>query len=70
MMVARAALERTESRGNHHRDDYMAMDNENWLRNVYLTRGADGSAQTRTESVHVTSVDPKEVIGERPQIAI
>ena len=70
MMVARAALERTESRGNHHRDDYLAIDNENWLRNVYVNRGGDGSAQIRTAPVHVTSVDPKEVIDERPEIAV
>jgi len=70
MMVARAALERTESRGNHHRDDYLAIDNENWLRNVYVNRGEDGSAQIRTAPVHVTGVDPKEVIDERPEIAV
>ncbi len=70
MLVARAALERTESRGNHHRDDHLAIDNENWLRNVYLRRGDSGAVELRTEPLHVTTIDPKEVIHERPQITV
>lgn len=70
MLVARAALERTESRGNHHRDDCQAIDNEHWLKNVYLWRTGTGSVSSRTEPVHVTTVDPKRVIDERPDITV
>ena len=70
MLVAHAALERKESRGNHHRDDYLAMDNSNWLKNTYLRRGNGGDVELRTEPLKVTTVDPKEVIDERPQIAV
>lgn len=70
MMVARAALERRESRGNHHRDDHLAMDNENWLKNIVLRRAEDGSVALRAEPVAVTTLDPREVIHERPQVAV
>jgi len=68
LLVARAALERRESRGNHHRDDFMGMDNENWLRNVYLKKGGSGAPKTHTEPIHVTTMDPREVVDERPHI--
>jgi succinate dehydrogenase/fumarate reductase flavoprotein subunit len=70
MMVARSALERTESRGNHHRDDHLAMDNENWLKNIVVSRTEDRSVALRTEPLQVTTVDPKEVIDERPEVAV
>lgn len=48
--VARAALERTESRGGHTRDDYPAMDPE-WRRVLLVcTQNADGSV--RVERKH------------------
>lgn len=40
-MIARAALERTESRGAHYRTDYPTED-ERWLKPVVLRRGTDG----------------------------
>jgi succinate dehydrogenase/fumarate reductase flavoprotein subunit len=39
-LSARAALERTESRGVHHRVDYPDRDDQNWLRHVVIRRGA------------------------------
>ena len=68
LLVARAALERNESRGCHLRDDCMAMDNENWLKNIYLHKDANGAMATHTEPVHVTTIDPREIIDERPHI--
>ncbi len=68
MLVARAALERTESRGNHYRDDYPTLDNDNWLQNIYVWRGDHGALAARTAPVHVTTIDPKEVIGDRPDL--
>ncbi|MBI4185909.1 MAG: FAD-binding protein [Chloroflexi bacterium] len=37
-MIARSALMRTESRGNHYRYDFPATDNQNWLKNIILRR--------------------------------
>ena len=45
--IARAALDRTESRGGHTRDDYPQTDPELGKVNVVVRRGADGFAVTR-----------------------
>ena len=37
-MIARSALMRTESRGNHYRYDFPAMDNKNWMKNIIIRR--------------------------------
>ena len=37
-MIARSALFRTETRGTHNREDYPAMDNENWLCHTLLRK--------------------------------
>lgn len=31
-IIARTSLMRTESRGDHYREDYPLMDNDNWLK--------------------------------------
>ena len=36
--MAGAALLRTESRGAHYREDFPAIDDENWLRNILIRR--------------------------------
>jgi len=36
-MVCRAALERTESRGAHYRVNYPEQNDEQWLKNIYIT---------------------------------
>ena len=41
-VVTRAALERTESRGTHYRDDFTERDDENWLRNIVVRKQGDG----------------------------
>ncbi len=40
-MVARSALERRESRGQHHREDYPNRDDENWLKWVIVLKEGD-----------------------------
>jgi succinate dehydrogenase / fumarate reductase flavoprotein subunit len=47
LCVARAALERTESRGGHTRDDYPVMDSD-W-RHVLLVLSAEGEGSVRLE---------------------
>ena len=42
--IAKAALERTESRGGHTRDDYPATDEQWGKLNLILKLDADGSA--------------------------
>ena len=41
-MVCVAALKRTESRGAHFRIDHPAEDNDHWLKNIVLRKGASG----------------------------
>ena len=42
--MAGAALLRTESRGAHYREDFPAIDDENWLRNILIRRNHDRDA--------------------------
>ncbi|HUR92836.1 MAG TPA: fumarate reductase/succinate dehydrogenase flavoprotein subunit [Gemmatimonadaceae bacterium] len=49
--VARAALERKESRGGHFREDYPDKDPEFAKFNIVLRRGADGSMQVARETI-------------------
>lgn len=68
-LVTRAVLERTESRGCHQREDYPGKNDEDWLCNIYLENDGAGGISLRTEPVHVTEIDPREVGHERPHIA-
>jgi succinate dehydrogenase/fumarate reductase flavoprotein subunit len=54
---ARAALERTESRGVHYREDTPITDNEHWLRQIVL-RQSNGELTVTTRPVTVTSITP------------
>jgi succinate dehydrogenase/fumarate reductase flavoprotein subunit len=40
-MVARSALERRETRGQHNREDYPARDDQNWLKWVQVYKAGD-----------------------------
>jgi succinate dehydrogenase / fumarate reductase flavoprotein subunit len=52
--VARAALERTESRGGHTRDDYPMTDNDFWgKRNVIVALDGDGNVGVRHQPLPV-----------------
>ena len=50
--MATASLLRTESRGGlyggNYRSDYPDRDDDNWLKNIVLSRGEDGSISCRT----------------------
>ena len=56
-MVTRAVLTRTESRGTHIREDYPYMDNDNWLKSVYVKQ-VNGKMTVTTRPVCVTKVVP------------
>jgi succinate dehydrogenase / fumarate reductase flavoprotein subunit len=47
--IARAALERQESRGGHTRDDFPGPDPEWGRTNIVLSRNADGTVTTRRQ---------------------
>jgi succinate dehydrogenase / fumarate reductase flavoprotein subunit len=52
--VARAALERTESRGGHTRDDYPLTDNDFWgKRNVIISLSREGQVEVRHQPLPV-----------------
>lgn len=57
MGTAHAALFRTETRGSHHRLDYPETDNENWLKNVYVTV-EDGVWTCEAHDIVATDLPP------------
>lgn len=42
LLIAHAALSRTESRGSHYRTDFPLPDDTQWLRNIVLRKGTSG----------------------------
>ena len=53
------ALNRTESRGGHFRDDYPKRDDVNWLKHT-LTWTRNGSIELGYKPVTITKYQPKE----------
>lgn len=53
--MAGAALQRTESRGAHYREDYPELDNGTWLKNIIIRKDGDGLVfATQTPHPHPT----------------
>ncbi len=59
-VTARAALNRTETRGAHTRTDYPKRDDENWLKHTMIYRGADGEPTFDYLPVVITKWPPQE----------
>jgi succinate dehydrogenase / fumarate reductase flavoprotein subunit len=59
-MVTLSALERTESRGGHARDDYPKRDDVNWLKHTLAWVQEDGSIRLGYKPVVITKFQPKE----------
>jgi succinate dehydrogenase/fumarate reductase flavoprotein subunit len=57
-IIARCALFRTESRGNHYRVDYPETDNKNWLKNV-VAKDVNGEVKIWTEPIVTTPLGEK-----------
>jgi succinate dehydrogenase / fumarate reductase flavoprotein subunit len=57
-VVAMSALNRTESRGGHSREDYPNRDDVNWLKHT-LIRKTNGKFETSYKPVAITKYQPK-----------
>ncbi len=59
-VMARSALEREESRGDHNREDYPDKDNSNWLKHTVVTQ-VDGEYELNYTEVVSTRWNEKEM---------
>jgi succinate dehydrogenase / fumarate reductase, flavoprotein subunit len=59
-VTALCALNRTESRGAHMREDYTTRDDQEWLKHTLAYRADDGSLDLRYKPVTITKFQPKE----------
>lgn len=59
-VTALSALNRTESRGAHWREDFPRRDDAGWLKHTFVTRQANGALAITYKPVVVTKFEPKE----------
>jgi succinate dehydrogenase / fumarate reductase flavoprotein subunit len=58
-VTAASALNRTESRGAHARDDHKQRDDENWLKHTMAYLKPDGQIELKYKPVTITKYEPK-----------
>lgn len=58
--TAHSALNRTESRGAHSREDYKERDDENWLKHTLIYRDENDQYRFAYKPVVITEFEPKE----------
>jgi len=58
-VVAQGALERTESRGAHYREDFTKRDDKEWLKHTLATRASDETPKLHFEPVTITRFQPE-----------
>ena len=58
-VTALSALNRTESRGAHARDDYKERDEDNWLKHTMAYVQPEGKVELRYKPVTMTKYEPK-----------
>ncbi len=59
-VTALSAVNRTESRGAHMREDFETRDDVNWLKHTLVTRSDDGKLDISYKPVTITKFQPKE----------
>jgi succinate dehydrogenase / fumarate reductase flavoprotein subunit len=58
--TAASAVNRTESRGAHSREDFPNRDDVQWLKHTLIARGPDGRFTITYKPVVITKYQPKE----------
>jgi len=59
-VTTESAINRTESRGAHMREDYGTRNDVDWLKHTLAYRGPDGAVDLRYKPVTITQFQPKE----------
>jgi succinate dehydrogenase / fumarate reductase flavoprotein subunit len=58
--IAYSALNRTESRGAHYREDYPKRDDKNWLKHTLIYKNGDKEPVIKYKPVVITKIQPME----------